>query len=109
MPRNVHISVIKICAMQNIQPIFFDLDFSSENGHYKPITKNWLKNIFKKINFNEQKIVGVILVSPSYHGYAGDLGPLIDLCHKKIYLFWLMKLMVLISFFVKTLTYRNPH
>ena len=29
MPRNVHISVIKICAMQNIQPIFFDLDFSS--------------------------------------------------------------------------------
>ena len=23
MPRNVHISVIKICAMQNINPIFF--------------------------------------------------------------------------------------
>ncbi len=83
MPRNVHISVIKICAMQNIQPIFFDLDFSSENGHYKPITKNWLENVFKKINFNEKKIVGVILVSPSYHGYAGDLGPLIDLCHQK--------------------------
>ena len=83
MPRNVHISVIKICAMQNIQPIFFDLDFSSENGHYKPITKNWLKNVFKKINFNEKKIAGVVLVSPSYHGYAGDLGPLIDLCHQK--------------------------
>jgi len=83
MPRNVHISVIKICAMQNIQPIFFDLDFSSENGHYKPITKNWLKNVFEKINFNEKKIVGVILVSPSYHGYAGDLEPLKDCCHQK--------------------------
>ena len=83
LPRNVHISVIKICAMQNIQPIFFDLDFSPENGHYKPITKNWLKNVFKKINFNEKKIAGVVLVSPSYHGYAGDLGPLIDLCHQK--------------------------
>ena len=46
MPRNVHISVIKICAMQNIQPIFFDLDFSLETGHYKPITKNWLNNVF---------------------------------------------------------------
>jgi len=69
--------------MQNIQPLFFDLDFSSENGHYKPITKNWLNNVFKKINFNEKKIVGVILVSPSYHGYAGDLRPLIDLCHQK--------------------------
>ena len=78
MPRNVHISVIKICAMQNIQPIFFDLDFSSENGHYKPITKNWLENVFEKINFDDYKIAGVILVSPSYHGYAGDIEPLID-------------------------------
>jgi len=42
MPRNVHISVIKTCAMQNILPIFFDLEFSSETGHYKPITKIWL-------------------------------------------------------------------
>jgi len=83
MPRNVHISVIKICAMQNILPIFFDLEFSVETGHYKPITKTWLENIFKKINFNEQKIVGVILVSPTYQGYAGDLEPLIDLCHQK--------------------------
>jgi len=83
MPRNVHISVIKTCAMQNILPIFFDLEFSSETGHYKPITKIWLKNIFKKINFNEKKIAGVILVSPSYQGYAGDLEPLIDLCHQK--------------------------
>jgi len=83
MPRNVHISVIKICAMQNILPVFFDLESSSETGHYKPITKNWLQNIFKKINFNEKKIVGIILVSPSYHGYSEDLDPLIDLCHQK--------------------------
>ncbi len=83
MPRNVHISVIKTCALQNIIPLFFDLEFSSETGHYKPITKNWLENVFKKINFNKEKIAGIILVSPSYHGYAGDLDPLIDLCHKK--------------------------
>jgi len=82
VPRNVHISVIKICAMQNIHPIFFDLDISSETGHYKPITKTWLENVFKKINFNEKKIVGVILVNPTYQGYAGDLEPLIDLCHQ---------------------------
>jgi len=83
MPRNVHISVIKACAMQNINPLFFDLEFSLETGHYKPITKTWLKNIFKKINFNEKKIVGVVLVSPSYHGYANDLKPLIEICHQK--------------------------
>tara|TARA_B100000886_G_scaffold65765_1_gene41208 strand:+ start:128 stop:1519 length:1392 start_codon:yes stop_codon:yes gene_type:complete len=83
MPRNVHISVIKICASQNINPIFFDLEFSSDTGHYKPITKNWLKKVFQKINFNSEKVVGIILVNPTYHGYAGDLRPLIDLCHKK--------------------------
>ena len=83
MPRNVHISVIKICAMQNILPIFFDPEYSTETGHYKPVTKSWLENVFKKININEEKIVGVILVSPSYHGYAGDLEPLINLCHQK--------------------------
>ncbi len=83
MPRNVHISVIKVCAMQNIHPIFFDLDFSSITGHYNPTTKIWLENVFKKINFNEKKIAGVILVSPSYQGYATDLEPLIDLCHQK--------------------------
>ena len=70
IPRNVHVSVIKTCAMMNIIPIFFDLEFSSETGHYKPITKIWLENVFKKLNFNENKIVGVILVSPSYQGYA---------------------------------------
>ena len=83
MPRNVHISVIKICAMLNIHPIFFDLEFSSVTGHYKPITKIWLENVFKKLNFDENKIAGVILVSPSYHGYARDLEPLIDFCHQK--------------------------
>ncbi len=82
MPRNVHVSVIKTCVMQNINPIFFDLEFSTETGHYKPITKIWLENVFKKLNFDENKIVGVILVSPSYHGYAGDLEPLIDFCHQ---------------------------
>ena len=83
MPRNVHISVIKTCAMQNIIPMFFDLEISLETGHYKPITRNWLENVFRKINFAKVKIVGVILVSPSYHGYTGDLDPLIDICHQK--------------------------
>ncbi len=83
MPRNVHVSVIKICASQNIIPIFYDLEFSSETGHYKPITKNWLENVFKKIKFIKGKVVGVILVSPTYNGYANDLKPIIDLCHQK--------------------------
>jgi lysine decarboxylase/arginine decarboxylase len=83
MPRNIHLSVIKICASLNINPIFFDLELSSETGHPKPISKNWLKNILKKININKEKVVGVILVNPTYHGYCKDLRPLIEICHKK--------------------------
>ena len=82
MPRNVHISVIKACALQNIIPIFFDIEFSTETGHYMPITKKWFINIFNNIDFDRKKIVGVILVSPYYQGYATDLEPLIKICHQ---------------------------
>ena len=81
MPRNVHISVIKACALQNIIPIFFDIEFSTETGHFIPITKKWFKNVFKNIDFDKKKIVGVILVNPYYQGYATDLEPLIKICH----------------------------
>ena len=82
MPRNVHISVIKACTLQNIIPIFFDIEFSTATGHFLPITKQWLKNVFNNINFNKRKVVGVILVSPYYQGYATDLEPLIKICHE---------------------------
>ena len=82
MPRNVHISVIKACALQNIIPIFFDIEFSSVTGHYMPITKKWFTNVFNNIDFDNSKIAGVILVSPYYQGYATDLEPLIKICHQ---------------------------
>ena len=82
MPRNVHISVIKACALQNINPIFFDLEFSNETGHYMPITKDWFKSIFNNLDFENKKIVGVILVNPYYQGYSSDLDPLIKICHQ---------------------------
>ena len=47
--------------------IFFDLEYSSETGHCKPITKIWLENVFKKLNFDENKIAGVILVLSLIH------------------------------------------
>ena len=82
MPRNVHISVIKACALQNIIPIFFDLEFSKETGHYIPITRKWFANVFNNLDFENKKIVGVILVSPYYQGYSTDLEPLIKICHQ---------------------------
>ena len=82
MPRNVHISVIKACALQNIIPIFFDIEFSPVTGHHMPITKKWFTNVFNNIDFDKTNIVGVILVSPYYQGYTTDLEPLIKICHQ---------------------------
>ena len=81
MPRNVHISVIKACALQNIIPIFFDIEFSLETGHYLPITKKWFQRIFNNLDFEKRKIKGVILVSPYYQGYSTEIEPLIEICH----------------------------
>ncbi len=82
MPRNVHVSVIKACALQNIIPIFFDVEFSLETGHYMPITKKWFTSVFNNLDFEKKRIVGVILVSPYYQGYSTDLEPLIKICHQ---------------------------
>ena len=82
MPRNVHISVIKACALQNIIPVFFTTEFSQDTGHYKPITKNLFIEVFKNIDIKNKKIVGVILVNPFYQGYSTELKPLIDICHQ---------------------------
>ena len=53
LPRNIHISVIKICIVANIIPIFFDLEFSEITGQYLPIKKELLKKILNNnlINF----------------------------------------------------------
>ena len=83
MPRNVHISVIKTCALQNIIPIFFNIEFSEKTGHYKPITREWFAKVIKNIDFENKKIAGVILVNPYYQGYTINLEPLIDICHQK--------------------------
>ena len=82
MPRNVHISAVKACALQNIIPIFFDIEFSKETGHYIPITTKWFTNVLNNIDFENKKIAGVILVSPYYQGYATELEPLIKICHQ---------------------------
>ena len=82
MPRNVHICVIKACAMQNITPLFFNVEFDVESGHYRPITKSWFKKVFKNLDLKDKKISGVVLVNPYYQGYSSELEPLIEICHQ---------------------------
>ncbi|MBK17186.1 MAG: decarboxylase [Prochlorococcus sp. SP3034] len=83
VPRNVHNCVIKICTLVNIIPIFFDVPFDEETGHYKPITSTWLKNILNQKLLKNKKIAGAILVNPYYQGYATKIDHLIEILHQE--------------------------
>ena len=82
LPRNIHISIIKICLVANIIPIFFDLEFSEVSGQYLPIRKEWLKKILDNKLLINLKIAGLVLVNPHYQGYSCEIKPLVELCHR---------------------------
>ena len=83
MPRNVHISVIKACALTNVIPIFFDLEFCELTGQFLPINENWFMKVLKHVNSREKELAGVILVNPSYQGLSANIEPIINICHDK--------------------------
>jgi len=83
MPRNIHISVIKICLITNIIPIFFDLEYSEKTGQYIPLKEEWLKKILNDNLLKDIKIAGVILVNPTYQGYSANIKNLIHLFHDR--------------------------
>ena len=83
IPRNVHISVIKVCLFSNIRPVFYDLEFSEENSQYLPLSQSQLKKILNHNSLSHIKISGIIIINPYYQGYATEIDPLVDICHQK--------------------------
>ncbi len=81
MPRNVHKSIIHACLLGEITPVFFDLPFMADRGHYLPADINWFKNILNEINEFDQDIVAAVLVNPFYQGYSTDLSDFINQLH----------------------------
>ncbi len=82
MPRNIHLSVIRICILANIKPIFFDLPVDAKTGHYKTISKSWFLKVLREKLLENIKISGTIFVNPHYQGYSTDLEPVIEICHQ---------------------------
>ncbi len=83
IPRNAHISVIKICLLCDIVPIFYNLEFSVEKGCYLPLNQSQLKEILNHELLSSSKISGIIIVNPFYQGFTADISPLVDACHQK--------------------------
>ncbi len=83
MPRNVHRSLIHACAISDLRPVLFDLPFKSDRGHFGPPDEMWLEGVLNELLFTEVKIAAVVLVHPTYHGYASDIRPLVKMFHKR--------------------------
>ena len=83
MPRNVHRSIVQACLIGEIIPVFFDLPFLKDRGHFIPPDEIWLNKVLKEDIVSTLDIAGLIVVSPSYHGYSNDLTALIKTAHEK--------------------------
>tara|TARA_Y100001970_G_C14247843_1_gene869600 strand:+ start:2912 stop:4312 length:1401 start_codon:yes stop_codon:yes gene_type:complete len=83
MPRNVHKSILNACLIGKINPIFFDVPFSFNEGHYLVNEIISLKDAIDRIIQEGITISSVVLIHPTYHGYAGDIKAMVNCCHKR--------------------------
>ena len=83
MPRNVHQSIIQGCVLADLKPILFGLPFLADRCHFLPPDKKWLSKVLDEVSLKGIQIKGALLVNPSYHGYAEDIVPLVNLLHER--------------------------
>ncbi len=86
MPRNIHCSLINACVLGNLNPILFDLPYKTDRGHYIPPDYDWLENLLDELDRLSIDCSIIVLVHPTYQGYANNLEPLIELLHKRNFL-----------------------
>ena len=84
MPRNVHRSLIQACILGDLTPILFDLPYIADRGHFIPPDLFWIRRVLKRLTEEDiKKISAVVLVNPSYQGYAKNIVPLVNEFHEK--------------------------
>ncbi len=83
MPRNVHRSLIQACALSDLNPLLFDVPFLSDRGHVVPPDEMWIQEVLDELPIEGVEVGAVVLVNPTYHGYASDLEPLVKIFHQR--------------------------
>ncbi len=81
MPRNVHRSVVQACALGDITPVLFDLEFLADRGHVAPPGVFRLQEAIDALSVNSLNVAAAVLVNPTYHGYSTDISKLVSLLH----------------------------
>ena len=80
LPRNLHRSLLHACVLGDLVPVLFDLPFDPLTGLQLPPTPAHFERVLDAAA-GEGSLAAVALVDPSYHGFAADLGALVDLAH----------------------------
>tara|TARA_Y100001968_G_scaffold99292_1_gene89311 strand:+ start:5867 stop:7267 length:1401 start_codon:yes stop_codon:yes gene_type:complete len=82
MPRNIHKSCIQACLFGSITPVLFDVPYLTDRGHAFTFDRKWLRQVFQKAYELQEKLAGVVLVNPTYHGYSADMESLVKEVHR---------------------------
>ncbi len=81
MPRNIHKSCIQACLFGGLIPLLFDVPYLTDRGHPSVFDRKWLQRVFRKAKELEDDIAAVVLVNPTYQGYAANMESLIQEIH----------------------------
>ncbi|MBL6798116.1 MAG: aminotransferase class I/II-fold pyridoxal phosphate-dependent enzyme [Synechococcus sp. BS307-5m-G39] len=83
LPRNAHRSLIAACELGGLLPVFLPVPFDVERGHPGAMTADGLSRSLDALPDLGCRLAAAVLVHPTYHGYAAEIAPLVDLLHAR--------------------------
>jgi lysine decarboxylase len=80
LPRNLHRSLLHGCLLGRLEPVLFDLPFDAVTGLWLPPSPDHLKEVLRQA-LAGGPLAAVVLVDPTYQGFAADLRALVAVAH----------------------------
>jgi lysine decarboxylase len=82
LPRNLHRSLLHGCLLGRLEPLLFDLPFDPATGLWRPPTPERLERALR-LALADGPLAALVLVDPTYQGFAADLAALVDVAHSR--------------------------
>jgi lysine decarboxylase len=82
LPRNLHRSLLHGCLLGRLEPLLFDLPFDAVTGLWLPPSPRHLEQVLRQA-LAGGPLAAVVLVDPTYHGFAADLSALVAVAHRE--------------------------
>jgi lysine decarboxylase len=80
LPRNLHRSLLHGCLLGRLEPLLFDLPFDVATGLWLPPSPGHLEAVLRQA-LAGGPLAAVVLVDPTYQGFAADLPALVAAVH----------------------------